>query len=118
MIGTARASVTLRPRVEWDGDAPDEADALRLLAEHQLPRSRTSLMPEGFEKHSLMFRGDANPSVGDADLQITQFCRFRQANVNRRIRWREFPCIGDQVADNLLGPYSVTQGRGQVRRRL
>ncbi len=29
------------------GDGPDEADALRLLAEHALPRERTALMPEG-----------------------------------------------------------------------
>jgi 7-carboxy-7-deazaguanine synthase len=29
------------------GDDPDEADALRLLAGHRLPRERTVLMPEG-----------------------------------------------------------------------
>jgi len=29
------------------GEPPDDADALRLIAEHQLPRSRTFLMPEG-----------------------------------------------------------------------
>ena len=38
------------------GDAPDEADALRLLAEHELPRDRTMLMPEGLTDAALRAR--------------------------------------------------------------
>lgn len=38
------------------GDGPDEADALRLLTEHQLPRDRTLLMPEGLTDAALHAR--------------------------------------------------------------
>ncbi len=38
------------------GDPPDEADALRLLAERALPRERTLLMPEGLTEAALRAR--------------------------------------------------------------
>jgi len=38
------------------GDPPDEADALRLLAAHALPRNRTVLMPEGLTDAALRGR--------------------------------------------------------------
>jgi organic radical activating enzyme len=41
------------------GDAPDETDALRLLAEHRLPRNRTVLMPEGLTDAALRARAVA-----------------------------------------------------------
>jgi 7-carboxy-7-deazaguanine synthase len=41
------------------GDAPDEADALRLLAERALPRNRTLLMPEGLTDDALRGRAVA-----------------------------------------------------------
>jgi 7-carboxy-7-deazaguanine synthase len=41
------------------GDAPDEADALRLLAERALPRARTVLMPEGLTDAALRERAIA-----------------------------------------------------------
>jgi len=41
------------------GDAPDESDALRLLAEHALPRNRTMLMPEGLTDAALRARAVA-----------------------------------------------------------
>ena len=41
------------------GDAPDESDALRLIAERALPRHRTSLMPEGMTDAALRERAVA-----------------------------------------------------------
>jgi 7-carboxy-7-deazaguanine synthase len=41
------------------GDAPDEADALSLLARHSLPRNRTVLMPEGLTDEALRTRAVA-----------------------------------------------------------
>jgi 7-carboxy-7-deazaguanine synthase len=38
------------------GDPPDLADALRLIAEHQLPRPRVMLMPEGMNAETLHAR--------------------------------------------------------------
>jgi 7-carboxy-7-deazaguanine synthase len=45
------------------GDAPDETDALRLLAEHDLPRNRTVLMPEGLTDAALRARAAALAEV-------------------------------------------------------
>lgn len=47
------------------GDDPDEADALRLAAEHALPRSRLLLMPEGLT--DAVLRGRA--------LRLAETCR-------------------------------------------
>lgn len=41
------------------GDAPDETDALRLVAAHALPRERTMLMPEGLTDAALRERAAA-----------------------------------------------------------
>ena len=41
------------------GEAPDEDDALRLLAEHAIPAGRVMLMPEGYTDHGLRERAVA-----------------------------------------------------------
>jgi 7-carboxy-7-deazaguanine synthase len=41
------------------GDEPDPADALRLLAEHAVPRERVWIMPEGLTDAALHARGPA-----------------------------------------------------------
>lgn len=41
------------------GDPPDETDALRLIAEHALPRERVMLMPEGLTDDALRDRARA-----------------------------------------------------------
>lgn len=41
------------------GDAPDPDEALRLVAEHALPRARVLLMPEGLTEATLRVRGPA-----------------------------------------------------------
>lgn len=41
------------------GDDPDAADALRLIAEHAIPRERVMLMPEGLTEPALRARAQA-----------------------------------------------------------
>jgi 7-carboxy-7-deazaguanine synthase len=53
------AAFTADPRAVFKlvvGDDPDEADALRLLEQHALPRPRTMLMPEGLTDAALRER--------------------------------------------------------------
>ncbi len=45
------------------GDPPDEADALRLIAAHELPPERVMLMPEGFTDSGLRQRAAALAEV-------------------------------------------------------
>lgn len=57
------------------GDEPDEADALRLLAEHQLPRNRTSLMPEGLTDAALRARA----------ITLAETCRRENLRLSPRL---------------------------------
>jgi 7-carboxy-7-deazaguanine synthase len=57
------------------GDAPDEADALRLLAEHELPRNRTVLMPEGLTDAALRVRA----------IALAETCRRQNIRLSPRL---------------------------------
>jgi len=57
------------------GEDPDEADALRLLAEHRLPRERTVLMPEGLTDIALRARA----------LRLAEVCKRENLRLSPRL---------------------------------
>ena len=57
------------------GDDPDEADALRLLAAHRLPKERTVLMPEGLTDAALHARA----------LHLAEVCKRENLRFSARL---------------------------------
>ena len=57
------------------GGDPDEADALRLIAEHELPRNRTVLMPEGLTDAALHARA----------IALAETCRRENLRLSPRL---------------------------------
>jgi len=69
---------TAEPRATFKivvGDDPDAADALRLVAEHAIPRSRVMLMPEGMTDAALRTRG----------LAVAELCRREGLRMSPRL---------------------------------